>query len=173
MSKLKIIREILHTNFKHSDQTCLSEKNVDTKGKKFEVKYQIVKQPQIDYELFRYDEAALPFFNNISGLKKMCDYILFAEEGEYLYIFVIELKLGNDSAKIQLNAAKVFVQFIIDSANRVGKEINVDYKIRKIRICDSMIKKRKTSVDKNIQFDVNDYCEYPLNNFYLEPLMRY
>ncbi len=173
MSKLEIIREILHTNFKHSDQSCLSENNIDNKGKKFEVKYQIVKQPQIDYELFRYDEAALPFFKDISGLKKMCDFILFAEEGKYLYIFVIELKLGNDSAKKQLNAAKVFVQFLINSANRVGKEINIDYKIRKIRICDSMIKKHKLRVDKNILFDENDYCEYPLKSLYLEPLMQY
>lgn len=36
-----------------------------------------------------------------------------------------------------------------------------------------MIKKRKLRGDKNIQFDEDDYCEYPHNNFYLEPLMRY
>lgn len=173
MSKLAIIREILNESFKHSNQNCLSEKDTDSKGKKFEVNYKIVKQQQIDFELFRYDEAALPFFKNITDLKKMCDYILFAEEGEYLYIFVIELKLGNLSAKKQLNAAKEFVQFIINSANRIGKVIDSNYKIRKVRICDEMIKKRKLRGDKNILFDEDDYCEYPLACFYLEPLMRY
>ena len=98
----------------------------------------------------------------------MCDYILFAEESNYLYVFVIELKLGNLSAKKQLNASKEFVQFIINSSNRIGKEIDSNYKIRKIRICDEMIKKRKLKAEKNIQFDENDYCEYPHNNFYLE-----
>ena len=44
----------------------------------------------------------------------MCDYVLFAEEGDFMYIFVIELKLGNISAKKQLNAAKEFIQFIIN-----------------------------------------------------------
>jgi hypothetical protein len=173
MSKLAVIREILHENFKHSNQNCLSEEDTDSKGKKFKVNYKIVKQPRIDFELFRFDEAALPFFKDITDLKKMCDYILFAEEGKYLYIFVIELKLGNLSAKKQLNAAKEFVQFIINSANRIGKEFDTNYKIRKIRICDNRIKKRKLKGDKIIQFDDNDYCEYPLGNLYLEHLMQY
>lgn len=173
MSKLAIIREILNDNFKHYDKNYLSEKDINNKGKNFEVKYRIVKQHQIEFELFRFDQSALPFFKDITDLKKMCDYVLFAEEGDFMYIFVIELKLGNISAKKQLNAAKEFIQFIINSANRIGKEIDGNYKIRKIRICDEMIKKRKTKMDKNIQFDGDDYCEYHLQNFLLEPLMRY
>lgn len=173
MTKIEIIREILHDGFKHSDQACLSEKDTDSKGKKFEVSYKIVKQPQIEYELFRYDNTALPFFKDIKDLKKMCDYILFAEEKGHLYIFVIELKLGNESAKKQLNAAKEFVQFLLNSATRIGKEIDQNYKIKKVRICDERIKKRKLKVDKNIEFDENDYCEYPHSHFYLELLMRY
>lgn len=173
MTKLEIIREILHDNFKHSNQAALTENDINSKGKKFEVTYKIVKQPQIDYELFRYDNTALPFFKDIKDLKKMCDYILFAQEGGFLYIFVIELKLGNESAKKQLSAAKEFVQFIINSASRIGKEIDQNYKIRKVRICDEMIKKKKLKLDKSIIFDENDYCEYPHLNFYLELLMRY
>jgi hypothetical protein len=173
MSKLEIIREILHENYKPNNQSHLTEIDTDSRGRKFEVNYRIIKQPQIEFELFRFDHAAFPFFKNVTDIKKMCDYILFAEEGDYLYVFVIELKLGNLSAKKQLNASKEFVQFIINSANRIGKEIDSDYKIRKVRICDEMIKKRRLKVEKNIQFDENDYCEYPHTNFYLEPLMRY
>lgn len=173
MSKLAIIREILHENFKHPDQSCLSEKDMDHRGRKFEVNYKIVKQPHIEVELFRYDHSALPFFKDVSDLKKMCDYILFAEEGNYLYVFVIELKLGNESAKKQLNAAKEFVQFILSSSNRIGKVIDQNCIIRKVRICDERIKKRKLKFDNSNLFDENDYCEYPHSNFYLEPLMRY
>lgn len=171
MSKLAIIRDILSENFKHSDKNYLSEKDIDSKGKYFEVKYKIIKQPQIDFELFRYDQAALPFFKDIKSLKKMCDYILFAEEGDFLYIFVIELKLGNESARKQLEAASEFVQFIIKSANRIGQSIDERYKIRKVRICDEKINKRKLKFE--FQFDTEDYCDYQLSNFYLEPLMRY
>ncbi len=171
MSKLAIIRDILSEKFKHSDQSCLTEKDTNSKGKPFDVSYKIIKQPQIDFELFRYDHAALPFFKDIKNLKKMCDYILFAEEGDYLYIFVIELKLGNESARKQLDAASEFVQFIINSANRIGQSIDECYKIRKVRICNEKIKKRKLKFE--VQFDAEDYCDYQLSNFYLEPLMRY
>lgn len=173
MSKLEIIRNILHDNFKHPNQSQLSEIDYDHRGKRFEVTYKIVKQPQIEIELYRYDETAFPFFKNIPNLKKMCDFILFAQEGNYLYIFVIELKLGNISAKKQLDAASEFVNYIINSANRIGKNIDTNYRVKKIRICDEMIKKRKTSVNKTIFFDENDYCEYPYQNLFLEPLMRY
>lgn len=172
MSKLAVIRDILHTQFRHPNQACLTEKDKDAKGKEFEVQYKIVKKPQIEYELFRYELEAFPFFNDVSDLKKMCDYILFAEEGTYLYIFVIELKLGNKSAQKQLEAAREFVQFIINSANRIGKKIE-NYKIRKVRICDEKIKKRKTREDRSFEFDDNDYCEYSNKDFCLEPLMRY
>ena len=156
MSKLAIIKEILNSKFKQSEQNYLIEKDINNKGKVFEVKYKIVKQPQIEFELFRFDHTAFPFFENVTDLKKMCDYILFAEEGDYLYIFVIELKLGNITAKKQLNASRDFAQFIINSASRIGKQIDEKYKIKKIRICDEMIKKRKTGADKSIFFDEND-----------------
>ena len=41
MSKLAIIREILNDNFKHYDKNYLSEKDINNKGKNFEVKYRI------------------------------------------------------------------------------------------------------------------------------------
>ena len=171
MSKLDIIKEILHENFKPLNQNTLTEKDVDVKGNSFEVNYKIVKQQQIKTELFRYDKSAFPFFKEPSNLKKMCDYILFAEDGNFLYIFVIELKLGNISAKKQLDAAKEFVEYIINSANRIGFTIDSNYKIRKVRICDEIIKKNRPK--HHIEFDKNDYCEYPYQSFYLEHLMRY
>jgi hypothetical protein len=174
MSKLAILRDILHENFRQSNQNYLTEKDTDSKGNTFEVKYKIVKQQQIAYELFRYDGTAFPFFKDKTDLKKMCDYILFAEERDFLYIFLIELKLGNMSANKQLNAAKEFVEFILRSAKRIGMmDVDLNYKIKKIRICDTNVnKKRRQDSGKNIQFDGDDYCDYPFKHFYLEPLMQ-
>ncbi len=172
MSKLEVIDEILHEKFKHVDQGSLVEEDTDRFGKKFKVKYPIVKKPNINYSLYRYDSEALPFFKDINGLKKMCDYILFAEEANYLHVFVIELKLSNISAQKQLQASNEFVKFIINSAIRIGKEIS-NCKIKKVRICDSKINKRSLKDSKSFEFDANDYCEYQFNSFYLEPLMQY
>lgn len=60
----------------------------------------------------------------------MCDYILFIEEKNNFSVFVIELKLSNESAHKQLNAAKEFVDFIIKSAARVDLKIG-NYNIKK------------------------------------------
>jgi hypothetical protein len=187
MSNLAIIEEILHSRYKPMEQNFLIEENKDGKKQAFEMKYKIVKRPGIYHHLFRYEEDALPFFDTgISGLKKMCDFILFAEdEREILYVFLIELKLGTDSAMKQLNAAKEFVQFIINSALRVGKEIS-DYKIRKIRISDEKVQnyvsqkpksKAKTNIGSKVEayfiFDENDYCEYRLKDFKLTALIEH
>jgi hypothetical protein len=171
MTNLEIINEILDSRYKSVIQDCLSEENIDNKGKKFSLKYNIVKNYHINYELFRYDNNAFPFFREVSLLKKMCDYILFAEEKNTLYVFVIELKSSNESAKKQLDAAVEFVNYIINTAKRIGKEIN-NYKIRKIRICDNKIKKRnKLSVEKGFEFDKDDFCDYKFKDLHLEPLM--
>lgn len=173
MSSLNILKEILEHKYRFENQNCLIEENIDNNGKKFTVKYDIVKNNEIDYELFRYSNDAFPFFKNISGLKKMCDFILFSETRGVLYIFVIELKLSNESAKKQLEAATEFVKFILNSSKRIDKEI-INYKIKKIRICDNKTKKRnKMSAEKGFDFDENNFCDYSFKSLHLEPLMRY
>lgn len=129
MSSLNILKEILEHKYRFENQNCLIEENIDNNGKKFTVKYDIVKNNEIDYELFRYSNDAFPFFKNISRLKKMCDFILFSETRGVLYIFVIELKLSNESAKKQLEAATEFVKFILNSSKRIDKEI-INYKLQ-------------------------------------------
>ena len=173
MSSLDILKEILEHKYRLENQNCLIEQNIDNKGKKFTVKYNIVKNNEIKYELFRFNSDAFPFFKNISGLKKMCDYILFSEVKRKLYIFVIELKLSNESAKKQLEAATEFVKFILNSSKRIGTEIK-NYEIKKIRICENKTKKRnKMSAAKAFDFDENGFCDYSFKDVHLEPLMRY
>lgn len=173
MNKLEIIREILNEKYKCQDQNNLIENNKDDKGKFFSVKYEIVSNRNINYDLYRYDKDAIPFFKDSKDLKKMCDYILFAENDITLFIFVIELKLGEISAKKQLEAAEEFVNFILNTGKRVGKIIE-NYEVRKVRISDNLIKKRKNSnTEKGFRFDNNNYCDYQFKKFYLKPLLEF
>jgi len=174
MSKLEIIEEILHPRFKPENQNCLFETNLDDKKQKFTVSYDIVKSKKIQYLLYRFEQNAFPFFNDISALKKSCDFILFAENDERFYVFVIELKKSNLSAEKQLKASEEFVKYILNSANRIGYDLisieNVE--IRKIRICDKKLHRNRTKM-KESDFDyIGNFCEYKYLQFLLVPLMQ-
>ncbi len=172
MSKLSIIESILHEKFKVSNQTCLTENDKDQKGKVFTSSYKIVKGNNHKYGLYRYSSDAFPYFSDITDLKKMCDYILFLEEGKYLHVLIFELKKGNDSARKQLKAAKVFVEYIVESAKRTGKLIDDLITIKMIRVSEVRIHKLKKRVQKeaNAINYIDDYCDYPYPAIYLERL---
>ena len=160
MSKLEIINEILDPKYKSSNQVSLIE-NGQSGGKKFEMNYNII-SGKIEYSLFRLDPNQLdffPYFTNESGLKKICDYFLFAEHENYLYVFLIEMKKSPKSARKQLVASKIFIEFVIKSAQRIGKEIDDKIAIRLIRICDSKICKKRATKEETINFDSDGYID--------------
>lgn len=173
MSNLKLICEILHEKNLSQDQNHLIEEDKDTKGNMFVMKFKIIKSKDIEYRLFRFDNEDFPFFKDISGLKKMCDFILFCEQNKHLYVFVIELKLGPESAMKQLNSAEEFVRFLIKSCKRLGKTIKDDkITIRKIRISQLKVTKRvKMANENSFEFDDNNYLDYKLKSLYLNSLM--
>jgi hypothetical protein len=176
MSNLETIKEVLNDKYLMS-QNYLSETNKNSKGNKFEQKYTIVNET-IKYNLYRFEsnkEDLFPFFSNKSGLKKLCDYILFAEEGNILYVFLIELKLGIDNARPQLLASKEFVEYVVKSSNRTGKTLTNEIHYRLIRISDKKVSKgkRNPKEQSNIEYDEDNYCDYKYTDFRLKLLMHY
>lgn len=173
MSNIEILQNILHEGYKHPNQNVIEECNTDCKKRKFVQKYKIEQDgADVDYLLYRYDGKALPFFKEVNGLKKMCDYILFTEWNNKLRVFAIELKQTNDSALPQLEAATEFVNYIVKSAKRVGFEIDQSFSMWKIRICDSKVTKARVKVSNRIQFDNNKYCDYQLSTLRIDQLVR-
>ena len=173
MTNIEIINEILEKKYLSTDQKHIIEKDKDCKGKTFQMKFEIVKSTGIEYKLYRFESKDFPFFNDVAGLKKMCDFILFAEEKNYLHIFLIELKLSPESAKKQLDAANEFADFILKSSKRIGQEIN-HFSIKKIRICQKFVSKRnKFALENNYEFDKDNFLNYKLNSFHLSYLMQY
>ncbi len=176
ISKLAVIEEVLNNKFKAKNQKALVEEDIDSKGKSFEVHYDIIHE-NISYSLYRYnpnESDIFPYFSHVSGLKKICDYVIFAEEANYLYVFLIELKKSNLSARKQLVASKTFIEYIISSARRIGKDIDDNVAIRMIRICDNKVaQKRGRREEDVIVFDQDEYCDYLYKNFRLKILMHY
>ena len=87
------------------------------------------------YELYRFDAEEgkdfLPFFNkrhNRAGevperLRAFCDYIILVSCKGSLYIVLVEMKSGKETALQQLDASQLFMDYVKDSALRI-KDVN-------------------------------------------------
>lgn len=164
MTKLEIIESILHEDFKETNN-FLVEKDKDKSGKLFEMKRKIISKQDLNYTLYKYDSQKdiLPFFKStgVTNLKKICDYIIFIEDGIHLFAYLIELKKGTQSAKKQLDASECFVDYLISTINRLELNFNVtpeNFHIRKIRISES--KSKKIKLKKGLEEKENGVIEH-------------
>ncbi len=137
---------------------------------------QILNGCEKSYEktLYRFDlnkQDFLPFFNHTDeapeGLKQFCDYILLIEN-DYTYIVLIEMKRGirsQSDAKKQLNASEVFIQYIINSAERLRADFAIgNFNPNRVKIIKILLLKNKS--DKKItrhhaeRSNIQDYIIY-------------
>lgn len=158
VNQLHLIQTLLEDKYleKGNDAKVLVEKNI--------MKRNIVVHNGITHLLYRYDPNKIklfPYFSNKSGLHKICDYILFASEGQHLHLLLIELKLGTESATNQLIASECFAEFILNSAKRVGIELTNNIHIKKIRVSEERSKRRnRTTKPGNLELDQNGIINY-------------
>lgn len=156
MSKLDIINKVLNNSYKDNSGVM--------KEHSIEVVMDIPIQSRhcIEYSLYKFSEKRYKadHFAKVTGLAKMCDYFLFVEDNNILYIFIIELKnTSKSSALKQLNAGECFVNYIVNSANRIGENINIlDCRVRKIKAKKQVKKKTKCKVDFDNEYYCGDYC---------------
>ena len=176
MTKLDNIESILNEKFK-DNSGILIETDKDKNGQKFEMRRTIVSN-QLQYLSYKYDSKidVFPFFKtNVSGVKKMCDYVLFIEENQNLHIFLVELKKGAESANKQLLSGESFANFIIETVRRINPETQIDTKktyFRKIRICES--KSKKQTLKMEIVEQKNGIIDHIHPNcFYLKNYIAY
>ncbi len=171
-NRLGIISEILNEKFDFTDDGVLEEDGFDDRGRRFSMVRKIVCNPRtIRYKLYRIDQPGInlfPYFKETSELRRICDYILFAEDDEQIYVFAIELKKGASRSRKQLQAAKIFIKYVIESAQRIGYEFD-KFNIRTIRICEAA-KYKKGTRENPIEY-IDDHMDYRYHHFRLEPLM--
>lgn len=161
MTQLNNLKEILKKEF-FVESEILEEKDRDKFGNEFSMKRDIKSHKCINYLLFRLDPnktIPFPYFNNDIGLSKICDYLMFVQKNNTLYILLIELKLGSDSATKQLLSSEEFAKFIINSGKRVGFEFTEELHFRKVKISESALMRPKTAKDI-CKKDENDIIHY-------------
>lgn len=70
------------------------------------------------------------FESRIEGVTAICDYIVFYPKGNTLFIFLCEQKTSKTSAKTQVEAAFVFANYIVRTAQRLlkFKEYSIEFR---------------------------------------------
>ncbi|AMM51871.1 hypothetical protein TH61_12745 [Rufibacter sp. DG15C] len=126
---------------------------------------------KFDKELSKdYKGGLFPFFAKTKGICSICDYIIFAEKDKTLYALIIELKRGRNTTTPQLNAAECFVNYIINTTNRIHKT-NLNPLIRKISIHEYKLKKRNT-VSREINYDSNYHHDFKHDIFLVSSFLK-
>lgn len=155
------INYIIETKFLCEDKTVILESSLNSKGNRFYMKRNIVGHKSLVYEIYRFDpdnNNLFPYFSDIRGLKKICDYVIFVEDSKSLFIFLIELKKKSGSPERQLNISEDFIMFILNRAKSINCEINKSINIRKLGIKDSqMSQKRVTTYYRDFCYNKNLY----------------
>lgn len=99
--------------------------------------------------LYRFDRDTMgdhiPFFNRTqeapNGLKAFCDYVILVEKSTRLIVVLVEMKRGtNAKSENQLDAAFLFMDYVLNSAERIKEKNGMpeftrnDVEIRRIRV---------------------------------------
>lgn len=172
-NNLDHIKKIIANGFFDAQQDKLIEDNIGDKGSPFKMEKAIYSQKA--YLLYRFDPDQtdiFPFFNREKGLKQICDYILFTEQNDRLYVLLIELKCGNVSALPQLTASQYFVEYLIKSGKRIGLDLTDDIQYRKIKIKETISGKKQRTQMQDPQPDENGIISYPYTQFRVPLLLE-
>lgn len=116
-----------------------------------------------------------PYFGKkVEGIKSMCDYFVFVELDDRIYVFAVELKKGGGCPRHQLLYANEFIAFIV---RRLA--LNSDYRLEKpvyVRLLGltNIPKKGYTKIGNGIgEFDEQNYLKrYHESGFRLDTLIR-
>ena len=105
-------------------------------------------------------KALFPYFNRIEGIHKMCDYFLFVEDNDAIFVFIIEMKKGHFSPQKQLDLSENFIKFVLRRMCLIdGLRLEGPFFIRKIGISDIKHPKRQLKVGYDLYFDENNYLK--------------
>lgn len=136
MSDFDYIKWILNEDFLQKEPHDLTM--IEDKGDKLhkqEVTIAMRDKHITNIALYRYDidtKDHLPFFtkgsnNSPKSLTKFCDYVILVEKDSVLNILLVEMKRGVKGEYIkQLQASKLFMNYILSSAERIKADNDMD-----------------------------------------------
>lgn len=168
MSNLELIDNVLNEQFKNKTN-YLEEKAVNMKIKcdtsccrSFIFKFDI----QLDRS---YKGGFFPFFSNSKGVNKRCDYIIFSEIQGKLFALIIELKAGTKGSMPQLNAGECFVDYVINTVNRVN---NKSLAIEKRKISIRNFRTKRYTRVRDVKYDQHNHHTFQQTTFRIHSFLK-
>jgi hypothetical protein len=169
MSKIQHIDYVLNPDFKITS-TELREDDAS-------MKIDLIRERclslifQLDKKLgANYRGGIYPFFNSRNkNVCKVCDYIIFAESNNTLYSLIIELKKGERDTKPQLKAGECFVDFVIDTVNRI---FNMNYTINKRFVSVREFERKRKTKLRDIHYDENYHHFFDQNKLRIYTFLK-
>ena len=163
---LSIIEEVIRAEFIPDDQTVMRED--DTHGKKGSMVCHISADSRSEQVLLcKFDKgednkSLFPYFNEVHGFLSMCDYIMFVEDTDNLFVFLIDLKDTSNSAKPQTMYAESFAAFILERIRAVKGDgiISKPVSYRKIGVKTGCVK-CTTKQYETLGYDKDYYLTLP------------
>ena len=172
---LDVVQNVIREQYIPADQNHMIE--IDTKGRKGKMMCQIDRYKE-ETLLCNFDQRGnnkllFPYFQEEHGFVSMCDYILFVEDRQSLFIFLIDLKDTSDSPKQQTGIAQTFAEFIVRRITEIkGKEAfpkQIEY--RRIG-CKTTNARLTTKGYSKLAYDEDGYLVIPdYHHFYTRWLM--
>lgn len=111
MTELEKIQEAFHDNChfhdkilieRFADNTSMSRRICDGGYNYFIVRLET-----------QNNKAWYPYFKTGHGLNSICDFIIFVESSEEIFVLLVEMKLGSESPQRQLDYSENFVKFVL------------------------------------------------------------
>lgn len=147
------VTKLIKDDFLARDQLELVDDCSPDRNHYSKMSLQITAHASVTHRLYRFDLTGkktelFPFFNDIEGLKRICDYIIICVKEKRLYVLCVELKRGGGASREQLEASKLLMKFVIDSAiriNEVPSEIGKQLFLGTIRVSKAAIDKARAA----------------------------
>ena len=114
-----------------------------------------------------------PYFKEVHGMVSMCDYIVFVEDDNSLFVFLVDLKDSANSAKEQTCIAKTFAEFIVNRITEIfgAQSFYKPVQYRKIGVKSTNCKTTTKAYEKEA-YDSDDYLVLlDYHHFYTRRLM--
>ena len=153
---LDAIQQAIKAEFIPENQYDMVANN--TNGKRGTMSCHICASKSEEILLMSFDKEGdncklFPYFQEKQGLVSMCDYILFVEDNNNMFVFVIEMKDTSHSSKRQTMISQPFAEFLVNRIEAISdNSFSKHIEYRKIGIksgCSKMTTKGYASLSYN------------------------
>lgn len=172
---LDVIARVIKGKHVAPDQTKMEERK--TGGRKGSMECKIDTKDE-ETLLCTFDERGnnyrhFPYFLQEEGMVCMCDYILFVEDAEKLFVFSIDLKDSTSAPKQQTLRTKPFAEFIINRIRAVKGVESFPKEVQFRQIGIKTTQQKMTTKGYEQGYDGDGYLLLPdYHHFYTRWLME-